>query len=410
MSPKIRRHVHVKDHPNPATALAAAAGSTLMVDPGEWRGTFHIPDRTTVIGNGPESWLRGKVTFGTGVDVRWCKLGDEGFGVTNRNGAHESIFHGTRFCGGGGASQPDQNVLQLGGTAGSCYELDFVGCDVERNSISDAKRDANQRDKQFCDVAIVARLNGADVRDVTFSRGTIGVANGRRDVARDTGSPFASFLCWVSREPGDAVYNGITLEDVTIEVADWTAVDLADYRAGTICGDVALYGCNVKGGHTTTVTIEGPKDVHIADSRLGRGGLYILAASAWQADADASDCLYSIWGNSLDSLTYNGVTDRADRYGSYVHLSGGGNVFTDNIWKGHGHRRALTLSHLHHSEVTNNTFYDYLSVPGESDYDFAMEDCREVTSRNSFYGKTKPTAYTARNTGCTIANTYALMP
>jgi hypothetical protein len=287
------------------------------------------------------------------VTVRDIKLGTFGSSVHNRSGAAGSVFERVRFRGGGGASQPDQNVLQLGGAAGSCRDLTFSDCAIERNLISDATKAAAQGEKQFCNVAIVARAGGSNIDAVTFDGCQIGVSNGRSDVARNTGSPFASFLCWTANESGTEVYSNIVVKDCVFEVSDWDNVDLADYRAGTVSGPVTVTGCTFKGAGSNTFCIEGPRNVLVANNTFWRSRYSTLAVSPRGATRDVR---VTVRDNVFALDVDNGITPLSpDRYVSLVHLGGTQVSFTGNLITTDSGGPMVELQELAQSTMANNT-------------------------------------------------------
>ncbi|MEI6246827.1 MAG: glycosyl hydrolase family 28-related protein, partial [Acidobacteriota bacterium] len=171
-----------------AMKVAVSARRVLFVPAGVyWLRGLRLLDGLRLDGAGRKaSWLKGKLTFGSGVVVRDLKIGDAGMSaVHNRDGATNTVFENCRFRGGGGKAWT--YVVDLG-SRNACDHITFKNCEVERNLGVQSGADQG-----FNDVTIWSAV-GKPVTDITFDGCHIGVSNGAG--GRDTGSPRFGLECY----------------------------------------------------------------------------------------------------------------------------------------------------------------------------------------------------------------------
>ena len=335
-----------------AMRAAARTAKGVYLPAGTYRvSSLTMPDGLAVFGAGMgRAWLKGHLAFGSNGLISDVKIGDAGkSAVNNRAGAAETVFTRVHFRGGGGSGWHAPVVL-LGGT-GSCSDITFRRCEVERNvGIEDSAFTNGYND------ITVYQASSAHVSDITFDGCHVGVTNGIR-----TGSPRMGLECWTAPGSGTG-WRNITLRDCVFEA---TAIHNADFAcfSDAVSRGVLVEGCTFKGGGLDMkntlwgygICLEWPNNVTIRNSTFYRSAY----AAIWGSPQGMSGAAWRITGNTFDADTAYGGMAAPDR--CIVGLFGQGNVFTGNKVKFHGGLlRWAGMVELGHSDgdtVTGNTFH-----------------------------------------------------
>jgi Pectate lyase superfamily protein len=336
-----------------ARAMRAAvnAAKGVYVPAGTYRvSSITMPAGLAVFGAGMgRAWLKGHLAFGSNELISDLTIGDAGkSAVHNKAGAAGSVFARVHFRGGGGSGW-HAPVILLGGS-GSCSNITFKRCEVERNvGIEDSSFSNCYND------ITVYESRGDHVSDITFDGCHVGVTNG---VA--TGSPRMGLECWTA--PGSGIgWRNIIVRDCVFEATAIASLDFANYT-DAIASGVLVEGCTLKGGGLDlkgtgwgyAICLEWPADVTIRNNTFYRSAY----AAIWGSPQGLPGAAWRITGNTFDDDTACGGMPRTDR--CIVGLFGQGNVFTGNKVKFHGSLSwsgTVELSRSDGDTVTGNTFF-----------------------------------------------------
>lgn len=318
MSPKVRHRTPTTSDPIAAIANAKS-GDTVVIGAGVFASsqTIDIPDGVTVIGQGADAThLKGRIYFGSGGEIRKVKLGDAGYSIRNRNGAHDTVFDHVRLRGGGG-SGGDAGTLLLGDWSRSVRDVLFVDTDIEcaLGAWNNVRITENSTDPA-----------GAHVEGITFQRCHFGVHNGLRQ-----GCPRMDFEAYCANlNNGATFYHGwrdLAIIDSIFEFSDWYNIDLAcgiSGVPGVTADGVRISGCTLKGAKRYTVCVESPTGVVIEDNVIQRGGTNTIKWG-WGD-------MTGIWPRTIVRRNHiDLVTDNGGSCGSpAIYVKGGGNEVTGN--------------------------------------------------------------------------------
>ena len=311
------------------------------------------------------SWLKGRVTYGSDCVVRDLKLGDALYAVRNRAGASNTLFERVRFRGGGGTGV-DSSLIKLGDGASSCDHITFSDCLVERNlGVEDASYS-----RGYLDISIVENGDpgGAHVDSITFAGCHVGVSNGRTDIARNIGSPYADLVAY-TWHGGDLVadhgWSNLRIVDCVFEAADAFCIDLADYPLPSgerASGPALVSGCTLKGGgargslYGYTICVESPKGVVIEGNTIYRGANNTFKMGC--GDMSTVSPATVVRDNLFDLASDQGVALGAP----YFYLKGAGNRFTGNAVRAAAGDLVFWLHQARNNTITGNT----LTVPASA--------------------------------------------
>lgn len=231
---------------NPVRAINhAAAGATIVVGRGTYRGAVVVPRGVTVIGSGrSKSWLKGPLRFSSDCAISGLRIGRFGVSaVRNHGNVSYTTFADCQFRGGGGrANSGNDNVVTL---TGASSHLTFTRCRVERN----LGRENAAHGRHFDNVFINPNTNAPSMESILFRSCRFGVSNGR---AR--GGPRFNVEIWTDPRPAlrTGGFSDIDFERCTFEA---TADANIDYSGATLSSDnltpsngpCHVTGCTFKG-------------------------------------------------------------------------------------------------------------------------------------------------------------------
>jgi hypothetical protein len=238
------------DYPAIRAAMKATpAGGTLYVPGGVYymRSSIDLRDRVNLAGAGiyrptgrTGTWLKGTLRFGSYSRIHDLRLGDRGT-LTNRGGAHDTVFRHVRFRGGSGGA-----VVFLGRyvrwgdpvSKGSVHHIAFRYCEWERPLGSDTTYGTFEAWGDW-------RRGGTSVHDISISHGHFGVDNGTTGYGcgrlgflvqyspneyyfRNRGSA-ADWGVFLPDYPAHRLQHDISIANTVFEKSHWTTVDFTDF-------------------------------------------------------------------------------------------------------------------------------------------------------------------------------------
>jgi hypothetical protein len=276
-----------------------------------------VPNGVNVVGLGSDnSWLQGKLLFGSNSRISGLKIGDYGVAaVHNVNGATNTVFEGCRFRGGGGNSYT--YVVDLGMHA-RASNISFIGCQVERNLGSED----GSFSRGFNNVTIWSGTDSA-VTDILFEGCHVGVSNG---VA--TGSPRMGLECYTDSGSG---WQRVTIRGCTFEVTDCHALDFSDEPNSRSRG-VLIEGCLIKGAglarrlYGCCIDFEYPQGAVVRNNTIYRAWEHAIQMTD-RGDSRYTPAQATFTGNTIDVTVDNGVITAGY---NQVKLHGTGNVWENN--------------------------------------------------------------------------------
>jgi len=311
-----------------AMLAAASAAKGVYLPAGTCRvSSLTMPTGLAVFGAGMgRTWLKGHLAFGSNELISDLKIGDAGqSAVHNKASASGTVFRRVHFRGGGGAGW-DAPVIMLGG-GGSCSNITFKDCEVERNvGIEDSSFNGGYND------ITIDEFTNNHVSDITFDGCHVGVTNG---VA--TGSPRMGLECWAAHGSGIGWHN-ITVRGCVFEATAIHQLDFSCYGDSGQATGVMVEGCTFHGGGVDmkgtlwgyAICLEWPFDVTIRNNHFHRCHEAAIFDNNY---GQSHDTRWRITGNTFDwDTTGGGITARR----GIVVISGANNIITGNRFDWHG--------------------------------------------------------------------------